>query len=82
MQTAFETRKRNAGFYVLRQGVPEGRSSEGDASCKQATSWPWHVEAIPGVRVVGLVTNEELRKVVWGITIKNSMHEYSFIISI
>ena len=27
-------------------------------------SWPWHVEVIPGVSAVGLVTNEELCKVV------------------
>ena len=43
-------------------------------------SWPWHVEVIPGVSVVGLVINEELCKVVWGI-IKNFMHKYSFIVS-
>ena len=35
MQITFETMKRNTGFYVLRQGVPEGRSSEGYASFKQ-----------------------------------------------
>ena len=29
---------------------------------KQVTSWPWNVEVIPGVSVVGLVTNEELCK--------------------
>ena len=44
-------------------------------------SWPWHVEFISGVSVVGLVTNEKLCKVVWGIIIKNFMHEYSFIVS-
>ena len=44
-------------------------------------SWPWHVEFISGVSVVGLGTNEELCKVVWGIIIKNFMHEYSFIVS-
>ena len=44
-------------------------------------SWPWHVEVIPGVSVVGLVINEELCKVVWGIIIKNFMHKYSFIVS-
>ena len=76
----FEARKRNTGFYVLRQGVPEGRSSEGYASFKQVKSWPWHVEVIPGVGVVGLVTNEELCKVVWGIIIKNFMHKYSFVV--
>ena len=81
MQITFETRKRNIGFYVLRQGVPEGRSSEGYASFKQVKPWPWHVEIIPGVSVVGLVTNEELCKVVWGIIIKNFMHKYSFIVS-
>ena len=64
----------------LRQGVPDGRSSKGYASFKQVKSWPWHVEVIPGVSVVGLVTNEELCKVVWGV-IKNFMHNYSFIIS-
>ena len=53
------------GFYVLRQGVPEGRSIEGYASFKQAKSWRWHVEVIPGVNVVGLVTREQLCKVVW-----------------
>ena len=57
----------------MRQGVPEGRSSEGYASFKQAKHWPWHVEVIRGVSVVGLVTNEELCKVVWGIIIKNLM---------
>ena len=36
VQTTFET-----GFYVLRQGVPEGRSSEEYASFKQVkSSWP------------------------------------------
>ena len=34
MQITFETRKRNTRFYVLRQGVPERRSSEGYASFK------------------------------------------------
>ena len=68
MQITFETRKRNTGFYVLRQGVPDGRSSEGYASFKQVKSWPWHIEVIPGVSVVGLVTSEELCKVVCGIT--------------
>ena len=55
MQITFETRKGNTGFYVLRQGVPEGRSSEGYVSFKQIKSWPWHVEVIPGVSKVGLV---------------------------
>ena len=69
-------------FYVLRQGVPVGRSGEGYASFKQIKSWLCHVEVIPGVSVVGLVTiNEELCKVVWGIIIKNFMHKYSFIVS-
>ena len=81
MQITFETRKRNIGFYILRQGVPEGRSSEGYDSFKQVKFWPWHVEVIPGVSVVGLVTNEELCKVVWEIIIKSSMHKYSFIVS-
>ena len=49
MQITFETRKRSTGFYVLRQGVPEGRFSEGYASFEQVKSWPWHVEVIPGV---------------------------------
>ena len=81
MQIKSETRKRNTGFYVLRQGVPEGCSSEGYGSFKQVKSWPWHVEVIPGVSAVGLVTTEELCKVVWGIIIKNFMHKYSFIVS-
>ena len=82
MQITFETRKRNAGFNVLRQGVPEGRTSEGYASFKQVKSWPWHVEVIPGVSVVGLVTiNEELCKVVWGIIIKKFLYKYSFIVN-
>ena len=79
MQITFQTRKRNTGVYVLRQGVPDGRSRKGYASFKQVKSWSWHVEVIPGVSVVGLVTNEELCKVVWGM-IKNFMHNYSFII--
>ena len=62
----FETGKRNTSFYVLRQGVPEGRSSGGYASFKQVRPWLWHVEVIPGVGVVGLVTNQELCQVVWG----------------
>ena len=35
MQITFETRKRNTGFYVLRQGVPEGCSSDGYASLRE-----------------------------------------------
>ena len=81
MQITFEKRKRNTRFYVLRQGVPEGRSSEGHASFKQVKPRPWHVEVIPGVSVVGLVTNEELYKIVWGIIFKNFMLKYSFIVS-
>ena len=54
----FETRKRDTGFYILRQGVPEGRSIEGYTNFKQVKSW--HVEVIPGVSVVGPVTSEEL----------------------
>ena len=60
MQITFETRLTNTRFYVLRQGVPEGRSSEGYASFKQVKSWPWHVEVTPGVSIVGLLTDEEL----------------------
>ena len=51
VQITFETRKRNTGFYVLRHGVPEGRSSEGHATFKQVKPWPWDVEVIPGVSV-------------------------------
>ena len=65
----------------MRQGVPDGHSSEGYANFKQVKSWPWHVEVIPGVGVVGLVTNKELCKVVWGIFSKNFMHKCSFIVS-
>ena len=35
VQITFETRKRNTGFYVLRQGVPEGRSSDGYTSLRE-----------------------------------------------
>ena len=77
----FETRKRNTGFYVLRQGVPEGRFSEGYAGFEQVKPWPWRLKVIPGVSVVGLVANEELCQVAWGIIIKNLMHKYSFIVS-
>ena len=80
-QITFETRKRNTGFYILRQGVPEVRSSEGYASFKQVKPWPGQVEVIPGVTVVGLVTNIELRQVVLGIIIKNFIHKYSFTVS-
>ena len=38
---------------------------------KEAKPWPWHVEFIRGVSVVGLVAHEQLCKVVWGIIIKN-----------
>ena len=44
-------------------------------------SWPWHVEVTPAVGVVGLVTDTELCHVICGITIKNFMHKYSFIVS-
>ena len=52
LQIKFETRKRNAGFYVLRQGVPERHSTEGDARfccfcfcfLQQVKPWSWHVE--------------------------------------
>ena len=47
------------GFYVLRQGVPEGRSSKDYASFKQVKPWPWHVEVNPRVSVVRLVANNE-----------------------
>ena len=77
MWIKFETRKRNTGF-CFEAG---SSSSKGYASFKQVRSWPWHVEFTPGVSVVGLVTTEELCKVVWGIIIKNFMHEYSFIVS-
>ena len=49
-------------IYVLRQGVPQGRSSEGYASFKQVRSWSWHVEAIPGVGVVRQRATETGRK--------------------
>ena len=54
MHVTFETRKRNKGFYVLREGIPQGRSSEGYASFKQVklVREPWHVEVILGVSVV------------------------------
>ena len=35
-------------IFILKQGVPEGRFSEGYASFKQVRPWPWHVEVIPG----------------------------------
>ena len=39
-------------------------------------------EIIPGVGVVGLVTNKELCQVIWGIIVsKNFMHKYSFTVS-
>ena len=59
----------------MRQGVPEGRSSEGYASFRYVKPWPWHVEVIPGVSVVGLVAKEDLCQVVWEIIIKNCMHK-------
>ena len=78
----FETRKENTGLFLfLRQGVPEGRSSEGYANFKQVKPWPWHAEVIPGVSVVALVTNKELCQVIWGIIIKNFMPKDSFIVS-
>ena len=42
------------GFYVLRQGVPQGRSCEEYASFNQVKLWPWHVEVNPRVSVVRL----------------------------
>ena len=34
MQIPFETRKRNTWFYILRQGVPEGRECESETDVK------------------------------------------------
>ena len=65
----------------MRQGVPEGRSSEGYASFKQVKSWPRHVEVIPGVSVVRLVTSEESCRAVWRIIITNFIHKYSCMVS-
>ena len=42
---------------------------------------PWHLEVIPGVGVVGLVTNKELCQVICGIIVNNFMHKYSFIVT-
>ena len=82
MFITFETRKRNKGFYVLRQGVPEGCSSERCATFKQVkTRRPWRVDVIPGVGVMGLVSNKELCQAAWGIIIKNFMPKYSFFVS-
>ena len=44
-------------------------------------SWPWHVEVISGVGVVGQVTSKELWQVIWGIIVKNFMYKYSFNVS-
>ena len=81
MQIRFETRKRNTEIYVFRPGVPHGRSGEGYADFKQVKPWPWNVEVIPGVSVMGHVTSEELCKVVWRISTQNFMHKYSLIVS-
>ena len=59
VQITFKTRKRNTGFCILKQGVPEGRSSEGYASFKQVKPWSGHVEFILIVNVVGLMTKRE-----------------------
>ena len=45
------------------------------------SSFGLSTEIIPGVGVVGLVTNKEWCQVVWGIIIKSFMHKYSFIVS-
>ena len=81
MQISLGARKRNTEFYILKYGVPERRSSKGNASFKRIKPWPGHVEGILGVSVVGLVINEELRQVVWRIVIKNFMHKYPFVVS-
>ena len=81
MQTTFEARKRNTGFYVLRLGDAEGRSYKGYASFKQIKPFPWHVEDTPGVSSAGLVTIKELCQIFWGIIIKNLMHKYLFVLS-
>ena len=80
-------------IYLCRLRLKQGREiqdfvfwrmefhSEVYANLNQIRSWPWHVEIIPGVSVVGLVINEELCKLVCGIIINNFMHKYSFIVS-
>ena len=37
---------------ILRQEMPEGRSSEGYTGFTQVKPWPWHVAVIPGVSLV------------------------------
>ena len=46
---------------------------------KSSLGLNWHVEVVPRVGVVGLVTNKEFA--IWGIIIKNFLHKYSFIVS-
>ena len=47
VKITFETRiTRNTGFYILRQGVPEGCSSKEYASFKPVEPWSWHIEVI------------------------------------
>ena len=62
MHIPFETRKKNTGFYILKQGVPRGRSSEEYSNFKQVMSWPWHVEVIPGVSAAALLFSTSLLK--------------------
>ena len=81
VQITFETGKRDAWFYILTQGVPEGRTSEGEASFKEAKPRSWHVDVVPGFSAVGLVTNKELCHEVWGFVIKNFTHQYTVILS-
>lgn len=71
VQITFEMWKRNTGFYISRQGVQEGRFCNGHASFRHIKPWPRHVEVIPTVSVVGLMTNKQLCQVVWGIVVKN-----------
>ena len=40
--------------------MSEERYSKGYACFKPVKPWPWHVKVIPGVCVVGLITNKEL----------------------
>ena len=79
MQITFETRKRNNDFIFW------GKEFQRDAPAKDMlvlnkSSLGPGIEVIPGVGVVGLVTNKELCRVIWGIILKSFMHKYSFLV--
>ena len=71
VQITFETRKRNTRLFLcFEAGSSRGTLQRRICLFKKVKPWPWHVEVIPGVSAVGLVTHEELCQVVEALLLR------------